>query len=256
MTRMTAMKRTAFVPGGASGIGLSICEHLARAGHSVVVADYNGDAADSAAKAIRDNGGAARAVTVDVSDRGQVDKAVEAARGEFGPVGILVTSAALSRREPFEQMSAESWERIISVNLTGTFHCVQAVVGDMTGAGGGRVVMISSSSAQRGAPGMTHYAASKGGVIAFGKALALEFAKRGVTVNNIAPSVVETPMVEQQRAAGAVPSAEVMARGVPVGRMGTGDDIAAACLYLVSEEASYVTGQTVSVNGGSFVGGK
>jgi 2-hydroxycyclohexanecarboxyl-CoA dehydrogenase len=91
-------------------------------------------------------------------------------------------------------------------------------------------------------------------VIAFGKTLALEFAKRGVTVNNIAPSVVETPMVAQQRAAGAVPSSEAMARGVPVGRMGTGDDIAAACMYLVSEEASYITGQTVSVNGGSFVG--
>src|ERR1700722_4097056 len=176
--RTTAMKRAAFVTGGASGIGLSICQHLARAGHSVAVADYNGDAAEDEAKAI----------------------------------------------------------------------------GDMTDAGWGRVVMISSSSAQRGAAGMTHYAASKGGVIAFGKALALEFAKRGVTVNNIAPSVVETPMVEQQRAAGAVPSREVMARGVPVGRMGTGDDIAAACLYLVSEEASYVTGQTVSVNGGSFVG--
>ena len=248
------MKRAAFVTGGASGIGLSICEHLARAGHSVVVADYNGDGAEDAARVIRDGGGHAVSVQVDVSDRAQVDKAVEAARGEFGPVGILVTSAAVSRREPFEQMSAESWERIISVNLTGTFHCVQAVIGDMTGAGWGRVVMISSSSAQRGAPGMTHYAASKGGVIAFGKALALEFAARGVTVNNIAPSVVDTPMVAQQRAAGAVPSSEVMARGVPVGRMGTGDDIAAACLYLVSAEASYVTGQTVSVNGGSFVG--
>ena len=248
------MKRTAFVTGGASGIGLSICEHLARAGHSVVVADYNGDGAEAAAKEIRENGGQAMAVTVDVSDRAQIDKAVEAARGEFGPVGILVTSAAMSRKEPFEQMSAESWEQIISVNLTGTFHCVQAVIGDMTAAGWGRVVMISSSSAQRGAPGMTHYAASKGGVIAFGKALALEFAKRGVTVNNIAPSVVETPMVEQQRAAGAVPSVEKMAAGVPVGRMGTGDDIAAACMYLVSEEASYFTGQTVSVNGGSFIG--
>jgi 2-hydroxycyclohexanecarboxyl-CoA dehydrogenase len=247
---MTAMKHAAFVTGGASGIGLSICEHLARAGHSVVVADYNGDGAEDAARVIRDGGGQAISVQVDVSDRAQVDKAVEAARGEFGPIGVLVTSAAVSRREPFEQMSAESWDRIISVNLTGTFHCVQA----MTDAGWGRVVMISSSSAQRGAPGMTHYAASKGGVIAFGKALALEFAARGVTVNNIAPSVVDTPMVAQQRAAGALPSSEVMARGVPVGRMGTGDDIAAACLYLVSEEASYVTGQTVSVNGGSFVG--
>jgi 2-hydroxycyclohexanecarboxyl-CoA dehydrogenase len=248
------MKRAALVTGGASGIGLSICEHLARAGHSVAIADYNGDGAEEAAKAIRDSGGQAVAVPVDVSDRSQVDKAVAVARDELGPIGILVTSAAVSRREPFEEMSTESWERVVGVNLTGTFHCVQAVIGDMTEAGWGRVVMISSSSAQRGAPGMTHYAASKGGVIAFGKSLALEFAARGVTVNNIAPSVVETPMVAQQRAVGAVGSSEAMARRVPVGRMGTGDDIAAACMYLVSAEASYVTGQTVSVNGGSFVG--
>jgi len=248
------MKRTALVTGGASGIGLSICEHLARAGHSVVVADYNGDGAEAAAKAIRDSGGLAIPVVVDVRDRSQVDKAVEAARGEFGPIGILVTSAAVSRREPFETISAEAWEHVLAVNLTGTFNCVQAVIGDMTAAGWGRVVLISSSSAQRGGPGMTHYAASKGGVIAFGKTLALEFAKRGVTVNNIAPSVIETPMVEQQRAAGTMPSSEKMAAGVPVGRMGTGDDIAAACMYVVSEEASYFTGQTVSVNGGSFVG--
>src|SRR6516225_11385736 len=243
--RMTAMKRTALVTGGASGIGLSICEHLARAGHSVVVADYNGDGAEAAAKAIRDSGGQAIPAVIDVTDRSQVDKAVEAARGEFGPIGILVTSAAVSRREPFETISAESWEQVLAVNLTGTFNCVQAVIGDMTAAGWGRVVLISSSSAQRGGTGMSHYAASKGGVIAFGKTLALEFAKRGVTVNNIAPSVIETPKV---------PSSEKMAAGVPVGRVGTGDDIAAACMYLVSEEASYFTGQTVSVNGGSFVG--
>jgi 2-hydroxycyclohexanecarboxyl-CoA dehydrogenase len=251
---MTAMKRTAFVTGGASGIGLSICQHLARAGHSVAVADYNGAGAEVAAKEIRNRGGQAIAIPVDVSDRDQVDQAVAAARGEFGPIQILVTSAAVSRREPFETVSSASWAQVLAVNLTGTFNCAQAVIGDMTEAGWGRMVLISSSSAQRGGPGMTHYAASKGGVIAFGKTLALEFAKRGVTINNIAPSVVETPMVEQQRAAGNVPSAEKMAAGVPVGRMGTGDDIAAACMYLVSEEASYITGQTVSVNGGSFVG--
>src|SRR5215472_18304779 len=110
------MKRAAFVTGGASGIGLSICEHLARAGHSVAVADYNGDGAEAAAKAIRDSGGQAVAVQVDVSDRSQVDKAVAAARGELGPIGILVTSAAMSRREPFEEMSTESWEQIVGVN--------------------------------------------------------------------------------------------------------------------------------------------
>jgi len=248
------MKRVAFVTGGASGIGLSIARHLARVGHAVVVADWNGDGAEEAAKAIREEGGQAVAAQVDVSDRAQVDKAMELARGEFGPVTILVTSAAVSRADPFTQLSIESWQQVIGVNLTGTFHCAQSAIPDMIAAGWGRVVLISSSSAQRGAPRMTHYAASKGGVIAFGKALALEFASAGITVNNIAPSVIHTPLVAKQQADGAVPSSEVMARGVPVGRMGTGDDIAAAALYLVSEEASYVTGQTVSVNGGSFVG--
>jgi 2-hydroxycyclohexanecarboxyl-CoA dehydrogenase len=248
------MKRVAFVTGGASGMGLSICEHLARQGHSVVVADWNGEGAEKAAKAIRADGGQAVAAQVDVSDREQVDRAVHAARSEFGPVGILVTSAGVSRSEPFAEITAESWHQVIDINLTGTFHCVQAAIPDMVEARWGRVVLISSSSAQRGAARMTHYAASKGGIIAFGKALALEYAPLGITVNNIAPSVVATPMVEQQQAIGAAPSNEAMASRVPVGRMGTGDDIAAACMYLCSEEASYVTGQTVSVNGGSFVG--
>lgn len=248
------MKRTAFVTGGASGIGLSVCEHLARAGHNVVIADYNTETAEAAAKTIKANGGAALAVNVDVGDRAQIEGAVAAARSEFGPIGILVTSAAVSRMEKFEDISTQSWEQVINVNLTGTFHCVQQVIGDMTEVGWGRIVLVSSSSAQRGARRMAHYAASKGGVIALGKALALEFATRGVTVNNIAPSTIETPMVEQQRAAGALPSVEKMAATVPVGRVGTGDDIAAACMYLVSEEASFFTGQTVSVNGGSFVG--
>src|SRR5690242_14612919 len=121
------MKRAAFVTGGASGIGLSICEHLARAGHSVAVADYNSHGAEEAAEAIRNAGGQAVAVPVDVSDRSQVDKAVAAARGEFGPIGILVTSAAVSRKEPFETISEESWQQVLTVNLTGTFNCVQAV---------------------------------------------------------------------------------------------------------------------------------
>ena len=116
------------------------------------------------------------------------------------------------------------------------------------------MVLISSSAAQRGAPKMAHYAASKGGQMALTKALAVEFAKSGVTVNTVAPSAVETPSVQRKRDAGTMPSAQDMARNIPVGRMGTGEDIAAAVSYLVSDEASYVTGQTVSVNGGAFIG--
>lgn len=247
------MQRVAFVTGGASGIGLSIARHLARVGHPVVIADVNAQAAQEEAKLITADGGQAIGVPVDVSDRSQVDAAMETAREEFGPATILLTSAAISRAERFAGISAQSWQQVIDVNLTGTFHCVQSALPDMIEAGWGRVVLISSSSAQRGAPRMAQYAASKGGVIALGKTLALEFASLGITVNNIAPSSVYTPMVAQQVAAGAL-SVEAMAARVPVGRLGTGDDIAAAALYLVSEQASYITGQTISVNGGSFVG--
>ena len=188
------MKRAAFVTGGASGIGLSICEHLARSGHSVAVADYNGDGAQDAAKTIRDSGGQAIAVPVDVSDRSQVNQAVAAARGEFGPIEILVTSAAVSRREPFEQMSAESWEQIISVNLTGTFHCVQAVIGDMTEAGWGRVVMISSVAGKNGNPLSSAYCASKHAIEGLSESLRRELMLFGIDVVIVAPGPVKTPI--------------------------------------------------------------
>jgi 2-hydroxycyclohexanecarboxyl-CoA dehydrogenase len=248
------MTHLAVVTGGASGMGYSICLHLARKGHAVAVLDIDGERAEATAKDIRDEGGRAIACQVDVSDRSQVDDAIGKARSEFGPVGILVMSAGVTKSEPFAQMTLESWNRIIGINLTGTFHCAQSALPDMVDAGWGRVVLITSSSAQRGAPTMAHYASSKGGMIALTKTLALEYAKTGVTVNNIAPSVIDTPMVRQQQAAGSVPSNEAMAKNVPVGRMGTGDDIAAACTFLCSDEASYITGQTLSVNGGSFVG--
>lgn len=248
------MDRVAFVTGGASGMGLSVCQHLARQGHAVAVVDLDGDQAEAAAAEIRDAGGKAIAYSVDVSDRAQVDQAMKRTRGELGPLGIVVTSAGISRTEPFTEISLDSWNQVLAVNLTGTFNCVQSAIPDMIEAHWGRVVLISSSSAQRGAPRMSHYASSKGGVIALGKTLALEFAPLGITVNTIAPSAIWTPMVELQQARGAVGSKEAMARKIPVGRLGTGDDIAVACTFLCSEEASYMTGQTVSVNGGSFVG--
>jgi 2-hydroxycyclohexanecarboxyl-CoA dehydrogenase len=182
-----------------------------------------------------------------------VDDAMHTVRSELGPVGILVTSAGVAKFEPFADITLESWNRVMAINLTGTFHCVQAALPDMVEAKWGRVVLISSSSAQRGAPRMAHYASSKGGVIALARTLALEYAASGITVNNIAPSSIDTPMVDQWRVSGAIGSSDAMARNIPVGRVGTGDDVAAACAFLCSEEASYITGQTLSVNGGSYV---
>jgi 2-hydroxycyclohexanecarboxyl-CoA dehydrogenase len=248
------MTRVAVVTGGASGIGQAIARRLAREGHAVAVLDVNADGAQETAKELTADGAQALARGVDVSDRAQVDEAIAAARRELGPVSILVTSAAVALQCPFGDLTLEAWNRILAINLTGTFNCVQSVLPDMLEAGWGRVVLISSSSAQRGAPGMAHYAASKGGIIALSKTLALEYATTGVTVNNIAPSAVDTPSVQRKLDAGTLPPREQMAKAVPVGRLGTGDDIAAAVAYLTSDEASYVIGQTVGVNGGAFVG--
>jgi 2-hydroxycyclohexanecarboxyl-CoA dehydrogenase len=234
-------------------MGRSICLDLARHGKAVAVVDLDGDAARQVAKELQGDGARAVACQADVGDRAQVDRAMDTARSELGPVGVLVTSAGITASQPFSEITLESWNRIVTVNLTGTFHCAQAALTDMVEARWGRVVFISSSSAQRGAPRMAPYAASKGGVMALTKTLALEYASFGITVNNIPPSMIDTPMVHKMQAEGKMPSSEVMARANPLGRLGTGDDVAAACSYLCSEEAAFVTGQTLGVNGGSVM---
>jgi 2-hydroxycyclohexanecarboxyl-CoA dehydrogenase len=244
------MSRVAVVTGGASGMGLAICRRLADAGNRVAVLDLDGEAAEAAASDIRAAGGAALASKVDVVERAAVDEALAKVRAEFGPIEIMVTSAGLDMFEKFTEISAESWDRVIAVNLTGTFHCLQAAVPDMLAGGWGRIVTISSSSAQSGAARMGHYVASKGGVIALTRALAVEYAAKGITVNTIPPAVIDTPMVRRAEAAGDVPSIDAIAARTPVRRAGTPDDIAAACAFLCSEDASYITGQIIGVNGG------
>jgi 2-hydroxycyclohexanecarboxyl-CoA dehydrogenase len=245
--------RVAVVTGGASGIGRSICEQLAARGHRVAVLDVDGDAAQAVADELRAGGADARACPVDVTDRVSVDAAVGRVRSELGPVEILVTSAGVAAFEPFLEITLESWNRVLEVNLTGTFHCVQAMIPDMVDARWGRIVTISSSSAQRGSPRMAHYAASKGGVIALTKSLAREYGPYGITVNTIPPSSIDTPMSRKAQSAGDLPSTEVIAQTIPVGHLGTGDDIAAACVFLCSDVAGYITGQVLGVNGGAVL---
>jgi 2-hydroxycyclohexanecarboxyl-CoA dehydrogenase len=243
--------RVAVVTGGASGMGRSICQRLAARGDRVAVLDIEGQAAELVAEELRAAGGQALAAAVDVTDRPGVDDAVAKVRGELGPIGILVTSAGLVGFEKFADISEQSWQRIIDVNLTGTFHCVQSVIPDMVAARWGRIVTISSSSAQRGSAGMIHYTAAKAGVIAMTRALSREYAPFAITVNTIPPSGIETPMQHRSQAEGHLPPNEVMARNIPLGHLGTGDDIAAACAFLTSEEAGFISGQTLGVNGGS-----
>lgn len=247
------MTRVAVVTGGASGIGLGVARRFAADGHHVAVLDRNAGAAHAAADELRAGGAKAVAVEVDVADRVSVDAAFARARAELGPVAILVTSAGIESFDPLLDIDAETWDRLLAVNLTGTFTCVQAAVPDMLSAGWGRIVTIASSSAQSGAPNMAHYAASKGGVIGLTKAVAVELARSGITVNTIPPSLVDTPMARQAEAAGDFPGVDVVGPMVPLGRAGTPDDIAAACAFLCGDEGAYITGQIIGVNGGMYI---
>jgi NAD(P)-dependent dehydrogenase (short-subunit alcohol dehydrogenase family) len=247
------MSRVAVVTGGASGIGLGVARAFAADGHRVALLDRDGPTAEAAADALRAEGATALAVEVDVADRAAIEAGFARIRTELGPVEILVTSAGIESFTPVLEISAEGWDRIIAVNLTGTFACVQAALPDMLGAGWGRIVTISSSSAQSGAPRMAHYAASKGGVISLTRALAVELARSGITVNSVSPSLVDTPMARKAEAAGDFPGVDVVAPMVPLGRAGTPADMAAACSFLCSDGGSYVTGQIIGVNGGMYI---
>lgn len=247
------MSRVAVVTGGASGIGLGVARQLAADGHRVAVLDRDGPAARAAAAGIQAAGAKALAVEADVADREAVTSAFERVRAGLGPVGILVTSAGIESFDSVLDISPEKWDRILAVNLTGTFSCVQAAVPDMIDAGWGRIVTISSTGAQSGGPKIAHYAASKGGVIALTKALAAELAPHRITVNTIPPSLVDTPMARKAEAAGDFPGVDVIASMVPLGRAGTPADIAAACSFLCSDGGGYITGQVIGVNGGMYI---
>ena len=170
----------------------------------------------------------------------------------LGPIEILVTSAAVSGFVPFEDISLEVWSTALAVNLTGTFNCLQSAIPDMVAAGWGRIVSISSAAGQTGSPRQAHYSASKGGVIALTKTVALEYASQGITVNTIPPFAVDTPMMRGAQEARYLPKTETLERMIPAGRLGTGDDIASLCAYLCSDGASYITGQVIAVNGGAI----
>jgi 2-hydroxycyclohexanecarboxyl-CoA dehydrogenase len=217
----------------------------------VAVLDLDEDAAEETAEFLRAEGTEALRCKVDVSDRTTVDAAFEEVRTALGPIEILVTSAALSGFVPFEEITLEDWSRTLEVNLTGTFNCLQSAIPDMVAAGWGRIVTVSSAAGQTGSLRQAHYSASKGGVIALTKTVALEYAAKGITVNTIPPFTVDTPMLRAAQESKYLPSAEVLARMIPAGRLGTGDDIAAVCAFLCSDAASYVTGQVIGVNGGA-----
>lgn len=247
---MSLAGKVAIVTGAASGIGLATARRLAKDGAKIAVWDINEAGAQAAAEEIRKTYGvAAVANRVDVSKRADIEAALTVVRAQLGPVGILVNNAGITRFEAFMETTEEVWDRIMTVNLKSLMLCSQAVLPDMLAVKWGRIINVSSSSAQTGAARMVPYAASKGGVIAFSKALAQELAATGITVNNVPPGFIDTPMLR----AGDLPaSVEQIAASSPMKRAGKPEDMAAAIAFLASEEAGYITGHTLSVNGGRY----
>jgi 2-hydroxycyclohexanecarboxyl-CoA dehydrogenase len=243
--------RHALVTGGGSGIGRAVAQRLTRDGAAVTVLDLDAGGARAVVEALAAAGARAHAVVADVSEAAAVAAAVADARRALGAVHILVCCAGIAGFAPLLEMTAAQWERMLAVHLTGTFTAAQAVLADMLAARWGRIVTISSVGGLRGGPNLTHYAAAKAGVIGFTKALALEVGMHGITANAVAPGLVDTPML---RGSG-IPATvlEQSLRQIPVGRLGTPEDVAAVCAFLASPEAEFITGQVLSPNGGGWL---
>lgn len=229
--------KNAVVTGGGSGIGRAIADRLRADGYNVATLDLNPSDTQNA-------------FIANVTDRAAVDEALNGIRSQLGPVSILVNAAGLDSFRRFTDTSFEQWQRVIDVNLNGTFHCIQAVLPEMIEAGWGRIVNISSSSTHSGQPFMAPYVAAKSAVNGLTKSLALEYGPMGITVNAVPPGFIDTPMLRKAEDRGFLGDTEKQIEQTPVRRMGKPEDIAAACAFFISEEASYITGQILGVNGG------
>ncbi|CAN5421441.1 3-oxoacyl-ACP reductase FabG [soil metagenome] len=241
--------RVAVVTGAGSGIGRAIAIRLAEDTAKVAIWDINAAGAEETARMIADAGGTAIAIDADCSDKAAIMAAADRTRAELGPVAILVNNAGIAPFTPFLDIEDDLFDKVIRINLRGPYLLTKEVLPDMLAAKWGRVINITSSSVQSGSPMQGHYVASKGGLMGMTKALALEFAASGITVNMVPPGFIDTPMMR------AAPiDHEAFAKTLPMKRIGQPEDIAAACAYLASEEASYITGQTISTNGGRYMG--
>jgi 2-hydroxycyclohexanecarboxyl-CoA dehydrogenase len=242
--------RSAIVTGAASGLGRGIACALAAEGARVAILDVDEPGATRTVELIRDAGGAAVAHRTDVTRRVDVESAVNDVVMRWGAVNVLVNNAGWDRPLPFLETDEAFWDRILALNLKAHFHLAQAVLPHMIRQGGGKVVAIASDAGRVGSTGEAVYSAAKGGVIAFTKTLAREMARHRINVNCVCPGPSETPLFQSEFTAGRPALADALKKAIPWGRLGRPEDVAGAVVFLASDEAEFITGQTRSVSGG------
>jgi 2-hydroxycyclohexanecarboxyl-CoA dehydrogenase len=244
--------KTVIVTGGGGGIGSATCKRFAEEGAKLAVYDINKEAASAVADGIRRAGGSAQAYAVDLTDLNGVAKAVSATNSDLGPIDVLVNNAGWDRFTPFLKSTPDLWDKIIAINLKGVLNTMYAVLPDMAERKKGRVVTVASDAGRVGSSGEAVYAACKGGLIALSKTLAREHARHGITFNVVCPGLTETALFTDFLASSGNPEKlrEAFVRATPLGRIGKPEDLPGAICFLACEEASFITGQVISVSGG------
>jgi 2-hydroxycyclohexanecarboxyl-CoA dehydrogenase len=249
--------KTVVVTGGGGGIGGATCRRFAREGARVAVLDLNPGAAETVAARIEAEGGRALALRCDITERASVDAAVAAVLERFGAIDVLVNNAGWDVFRPFTKTEPAQWEKLIAINLTGALHMHHAVLPGMAARKAGRIVNIASDAARVGSSGEAVYAACKGGLVAFTKTIAREHARHGITANVVCPGPTDTALFADYKEGAGNPEKlmEAFTRSIPLGRIGQPDDLPGAILFFASDDASFVTGQVLSVSGGLTMNG-
>ncbi len=247
---MSIAGRVAFVTGASQGIGRTCALRLAKEGASVAVAARNQEKLNELVNGITATGGKAAPFLLDVSDEEQVKSCIKAAIAQFGKIDIIVNNAGITRDQLVMRMKRADWDAVLQTNLTSAYLCIQQVIPSMLKQRWGRIINVASVFGQMGQAGQANYSASKAGLIGLTMAIAREIGSRNITCNAVAPGFIETAMTEVLSA----DFKEAAVKQIPLGRVGTTDDVAAAVAFLASDDASYITGHVLSVNGGMLMG--